>query len=77
MMQNSTTHEDSILSYPDYLPRKDIDAKQVVGQMDDRSINENVMSMENEWNVAHYQTFAASLREIVRWMYRRIRHYFL
>lgn len=68
MMQNSTTHEAAILSYPDYFPQKDIDAKQVVEQMKNRSINGKVMSMENEWNVAHYQTFAASLREIGQWM---------
>ena len=68
MMQNSTTHEPVILSYPDYLPKKDIDSKQVVEQMKDRSIDGKTMSMESKWNVAHYQTFAASLREIGQWM---------
>lgn len=68
MMQNSTTHESSILSYPDYLPLRNVDKEQVIQQMEDRSIDGRTMSMDKSVGVAHYQTFAASLREIGEWM---------
>ena len=68
MMQNSTTHESSILSYPDYLPLRNIDKEQVIEQMEDRNIDGRTMSMDKSVGVAHYQTFAASLREIGEWM---------
>lgn len=68
MMQNSTTHESSILSYPDYLPLRNVDKEHVIEQMEDRSIDGRTMSMDKSVGVAHYQTFAASLREIGEWM---------
>ena len=52
-MQNSTTHESSILSYPDYLPLRNVDKEQVIQQMEDRSIDGRTMSMDKSVGVAH------------------------
>ena len=65
MMQNSTTHESSILSYPDYLPLRNIDKEQVIEQMEDRNIDGRTMSMDKSVGVAHYQTFAAAVLRIL------------
>ena len=69
MLQNSTTHEPTILKEPDYTPELDVDNTQFDKDMNERYTLDGVtMSMENKDQVSHYHVNMAALIQVGKWL---------
>ncbi len=69
MLQNSTSHEPTILSEPDYVPELEVDNSEYDRDMVNRyTIDGVTMAMENREQVSHYHVNVAALSEVGKWL---------
>lgn len=68
MIQNCTTHEPVIMKTPDYIPSDGIDVAEELNKQQARVIDGREMKIDNENQLAHYQSNVAALRAIGNWI---------
>lgn len=68
MIQNCTTHEPVIMKTPDYIPSDGINVAEELSKQQTRMIDGREMKLDNENQLAHYQSNVAALRAIGNWI---------
>lgn len=68
MIQNCTTHEPVIMKTPEYIPSDGINVAEELAKQSSRVIDGKEMKLDNENQLAHYQSNVAALRAIGNWI---------